>query len=104
MNEQTLTSLAVLTVNWSHGHDVLDSFVPIVAECIRKDGNQPVALVDLQTAVKNAAGIKIPSGALQAILTRCASQGLVRRQNNVYVPKREKLNALDYGPDMAEAL
>lgn len=103
MSEQTLTSLAVLTVNWNHGHDVIESFVPLVAECIRKDGNQPVALVDLQKTVEQEGGIKIPSGALQAILGRCARKGLVRRENRVYVPQRKKLDQLDYGPVLGEA-
>lgn len=104
MTEQTLTSLAVLTVNWNHGHDAIESFVPLVAECIRKDGDQPVALVDLQKTVEKEIGIKIPSGALQAILGRCAKRGLVRKDHKVYVPQRKKLDQLDYGPVQAEAL
>jgi hypothetical protein len=104
MNEQTLTSLAVLTVNWNRGQDALDSFVPLVADCVRTGGDQPVSLVELQKTVEKDGGIKIPSGALQAILGRCAHQGLVRRENNVYVPRRKKLDELDYGPVLAEAL
>jgi hypothetical protein len=104
MSDQTLISLAVLTVNWNHDHDAIESFVPIIAECIRKDGDQPVSLVQLQAAVKQEAGIKIPSGALQTILGRCASRGLVVRQNNVYFPQREKLNELNYASTRAEAL
>src|SRR4051812_10333376 len=48
VSEQTLTSLAVLTVNWNHGQDVIDSFVPLVAECIRKGADDPVSAVELQ--------------------------------------------------------
>jgi hypothetical protein len=104
MSDQTLISLAVLTVNWNHNHDAIESFVPIVAECIRKEGDQPVSLVQLQRSVQEEAGIKIPSGALQTIIGRCASRGLVVRQNNVYVPQRKKLDALNYAPARAEAL
>jgi hypothetical protein len=104
MNEQTLTSLAVLTVNWNRGHDALDSFVPLVADSIRRRSDVPVSLVDLQKTVEQDEGIKIPSGALQAILGRCAHQGFVYRQNNVYVPQRRRLDELDYGPVRAEAL
>lgn len=103
MSDQTLTSLAVLTVNWNHGHDVIDSFVPLVADCIRRDGDAPVSAVQLQKAVQSEVGIKIPIGALEAILSRCAKKGLVRRANKVFVPQRAKLDALDYASDKAEA-
>jgi hypothetical protein len=104
MSVQTLTSLAILTVNWDRGRDIVSSFVPLVAECIRSNGSQPVALVDLQQAVEREVGIRIPSGALQAILARCAKEKLVRRQHHVYVPDRKKLDALDFAPARAEAL
>jgi DNA-binding NarL/FixJ family response regulator len=103
-SKQTVTSLAVLTVKWNHGQDVIDSFLPLIADCIRKDGKHPVSLVELQKAVEQEGGIKIPSGALQAILRRCAHEGLVRREHDVYYPQREKLDQLDYGPLRAEAL
>lgn len=104
MTEQTLTSLAILTVNWNRGQDAIESFVPIVAECVRRNGGQPVSLVELQRAVEREAGIKIPSGALQAILGRCSRRRLVRRDHGVYVPQRLQLDQLDYGPVHAEAL
>lgn len=104
MSEQTLTSLAILTVNWDDGHDLIKSFVPIVAECIRKGDDEPVGLVDLQAAVEKDAGIKIPSGALEAILHRCAREGLVRRSHNVYVPVRERLEETNYPSTRREAL
>jgi len=103
MSDQTLTSLAVLTVNWDHGRDTIDSFVPLVADCIRRNGDEPVSVVVLQRAVEADVGIKIPVGALQVILGRCAKEGLVRRENNVYVPQRKKLDRLDYATAKAEA-
>lgn len=104
MSDQTLISLAVLTVGWNHNHDAIESFVPIVAECLRKGADQPVSLVDLQAAVQREAGIKIPSGALQTILARCGRRGYVRRQDGVYHPQRKKLNKLPYATLQAEAL
>ena len=104
MSEQTLMSLAILTVNWDRGHDVIESFVPLVATCIGRDDAQPVSLLDLQQAVKDEIGIKIPSGALQAILGRCAKAGLVRQRNHVYYPDKEKLAGLDYQQTQTEAL
>lgn len=104
MSEQTLASLAVLTVNWERGHDLIESFVPLVADCVRQNGDQPVSLVALQQAVAEESGITIPTGALQAIVGRCAKRGFVERRDRVFYPKRDKLDELDYAPAREEAL
>jgi hypothetical protein len=104
VSEQTLTSLAILTVNWDRGHDLIDSFVPLVAECVRKGDDEPIGLIPLQKAVEEDAGIKIPAGALQAILQRCAREGLVTKENKVYEPVRKKLEETDYLSIQQEAI
>lgn len=104
MSDQTLTSLAILTVNWDRGHDVIESFVPLVAAGLSHDAGQPVSLVELQQALADEAGIKIPSGALQAMLGRCARAGLVRREAGVYFPNVVALAAVDFGQAQSEAL
>ena len=104
MSEQALTSLAILTVNWDHGHDVIESFVPFVGESLRRGGDNPVSAIDLQQAVKTNFGLTIPIGALQVILTRCQRRGFVRRANNVYMPVRAQLDAIEFAPNQAEAL
>jgi hypothetical protein len=75
VSSQALTSLAILTVNWDRGHDTIESFVPLVAECIRKGGDEPVSAVELQQRVVDEFGLKIPLGALQAIVGRCYRHG-----------------------------
>jgi hypothetical protein len=104
MSEQTLTSLAVLTVNWDRGHDLIASFLPLVASCIPLESERPLSLVDLQEIVKDRAGIKIPSGALEVMLHRCAKQGLIRRTAGAYLPNMQKLEKLDYQQARGEAL
>ena len=104
MSDQTVTSLAVLTVNWDRGHDVIESFVPLVGECLRKDGDRPVSALKLQQAIKADFGLKIPIGALQSILARCHRRGYVRRANNVYLPVRKQLDTIEFAPNQAEAL
>lgn len=104
-SEQVLTSLAVLTVNWNRGHDTIDSFVPIVADCVKQSvALGPISTVDLQAAIKAEFGLKIPVGALQVILGRCAKRGYVRRQHNVYVPVVEKLDSAGFAATRREAL
>ncbi len=104
MSEQALTSLAILTVNWDRGHDTIESFVPLVAECLRKNGDDPVSGVDLQQTVKTEFGLTIPLGALQAILKRCKKHGYVRQAQRVYTPVRKKLDKIEFAPTKSEAL
>jgi len=104
VSEQALTSLAILTVNWDRGHDTIESFVPLIGECLRKNGDHPVSAVDLQRAVKAEFGLTIPIGALQGILARCQKRGYVQRKRNVYVPVRKKLDKIEFAPNRAEAL
>jgi hypothetical protein len=104
VSEQALTSLAILTVNWDRKHDIVESFVPLVAECLRRDGDKPVSAVDLQKQVEGAFGLKIPIGALQGILARCKKRGYVRQAQGVFVPIHKNLDKIDFASNRAEAL
>jgi hypothetical protein len=104
VSEQALTSLAILTVNWEHNHDIVDSFVPLVAECLRQDGEKPVSALDLQEQVEATFGLKIPIGALHGIVARCKKRGYVRQAQGAYIPIPKNLKELNFAPDRAEAL
>lgn len=104
VSEQTLTSLAILTVNWEHNHDIVESFVPLVAECLRRAGEKPVSALELQKQVESEFGLKIPIGALHGIVARCKKRGYVRQAQGVYIPISENLKELDFAPDRKEAL
>jgi hypothetical protein len=104
MSDQALTSLAILTVNWDRKHDIVESFVPLIAECLRQSGDKPISALDLQKAVEAAFGLKIPIGALQGILERCKKRGYVRQAQGVYVPVKKALDNVDFGAARAEAL
>ena len=80
MSEHTLIGLAILTVNWDRGHDVLDSFVPLVASHLERDAEKPVSALELQQNLIEDTGIKIPLGALHSILKRCAERGITQAQ------------------------
>ncbi len=104
MSDQTLSSLAVLTVNWEQGHDVIESFVPLIAAHLPSDEGRPVSAVDLQRELAEKVGIKIPMGALTAMLARCARHGYVRKIANVYHADSAKLATVDFHKTEAEAL
>ncbi len=86
MSEQSLTSLAILKVNWDNkGHDYVQNFVPFVAESLRRAAQDHVSVAELQSIIRDEFGIVIPQGALNTLLHRAQRQGLVRRTAGVYM-------------------
>ncbi len=60
MNRSTLSSLAILKVNWDQlGHDYLQNFVPLVAECIRRGSDEVVALPELRAQLAEDFGLEL---------------------------------------------
>jgi hypothetical protein len=86
VSEQSLTSLAILKVNWDNrGHDYVQNFVPFVAEALRRATQDHVSVAELQSIIRTEFGIVIPQGALSTLLHRAERQGLVRRTAGVYL-------------------
>src|SRR5688572_6687094 len=86
MLEESLTSLAVLKVNWDQrGKDYVDNFVPFVAEGLRRCPQDHVSMAQLQDVMKTGFGLVIPQGALNTLLHRSQRYGYVRRERGVYV-------------------
>lgn len=85
MVESVITSLAILKVNWDRlGQDYIENFVPFVAECLRNAPQPEISLPQLQGAISESFGLRIPQGALRTILRRCARRGYVSRIHGVY--------------------
>jgi len=78
MTGQVITSLAILKVNWDRGHDYIKNFVPFVAECLRTAPQPEVSLPELQTAIHDTFGLRIPQGALKTILRRAVRSGYAK--------------------------
>ncbi len=85
MHEASLTSLAILKVNWDKGQDYIQNFVPFVAEAVRRAAQDTVSVVEVQKIVRDAFGLVIPQGALTTLLKRVERAGFVRQSNKVFV-------------------
>lgn len=97
MFEHVITSLAILKVNWDKGQDYIENFVPFVAECLRTAAQDEVSLPELQDAISDKFGFKIPEGALKTILIRAARRhGYVQRTKGIYRRNEQALASLDY--------
>ena len=80
----SLTSLAILKVNWDQGSDYIDNFIPFLVECIRLSAQDEISLPELQKSVTSTFGIRIPQNALKSILSRAARHGFVRKEEGIY--------------------
>ncbi len=93
--ERTLTSLALLQVNWDRTQqDYIDNLVPFVAEALRQMPQEIVGLTELTAAVREIFGLHLQPGPLKTILKRCVRKGFVTIQGRAYVREAEALTSL----------
>lgn len=98
-------SLAVLKANWDElRRDYIENFVLFVAEVLRTAPQPEISLPEVQTAIADRFGLRIPQGALKTILHRCAKRGLIRQQNKIYIRNAQALDLLRFSLDQADAL
>ena len=93
---RTLLALAVLRVNFDRsGRDFIDTFVPFVADCLKRAPRPEISLPELQACIHDEYGLAIPQAAMSTILRRAARAGLARRDRGVYVRDSEALAAVE---------
>ena len=90
--DQTIISLALLKAQWeTNKHDYLETFVPMVVECIRLSDHSAISLPKLTNDMDGRFGIGIPQHALKLILTRLKDKGYINVEHKAYVPVYNKL-------------
>jgi hypothetical protein len=104
MFEHVITSLAVLKVNWDKGHDYIENFVPFVAECLRISPTPEVSLPEVQRAMAETFGLRVPQGALKTVLKRLTKRRYVERAEGIYRRNDEALATIDIAPVRDEVL
>ena len=95
MTEPAIASLAILKVNWDHGRDYIENFVPFAAQCLRTVGKSQVTLPEIRACISEQFGLSIPRGALKTIMRRTVNRGYARRQGGTYHPDTDELAKLD---------
>lgn len=103
MREHVITSLAILNVNWERRHDYIDNFVPFVAESLRL-AQAEVPLHELQSAIAETFGLRIPQGALKTVLKRAVRYGYVKKTRGIYHRNENALATLDLSRVKASVL
>ncbi len=104
MSGPVIPSLAILKVNWDAGKDYIENFVPFIAECLRTAPHTEVSLPELQTAVAEKFGLRIPQGALNTVLRRAARRGFAERTEGIYRRNEGALANLDLSRTRSDVL
>lgn len=94
MREESLTSLAILKVNWDDkGHDYVENFVPFVVEALKAAPQDQISVTEVQVYIRQNFGLLIPQGALNTLLRRAERRGYVRWEHRVCVRNNTSLDS-----------
>jgi hypothetical protein len=87
---KTLTSLAILKVDLDEGHrDYLDYLTSFVIYSIDKHKPDPVTDGKIAKLLEQDFGLKIPRRGCQLVLRRLAKKGLLKKEHEIFVIKKE---------------
>lgn len=98
MLSSTICSYAILKANWEENKYYINSFIPIIAECIRLSQHDIVSIYDLKTEVKDRFGLDIPLNSISYILKRVKKIGYIKYDNTqtAFVRDLNKLDGLNF--------
>lgn len=103
MLEESLTSLAILKVNWDqNGDDYVQNFLPFLAEALRGLPQEHVSVPQIQAIIKDSFGLIIPQGAINTLIRRAQRHGYVRRESGVFIRNIEALPS-NFGKERKQA-
>lgn len=103
MFERTVTSLAILQVNWDKHQNYIDNFVPFVAEIIKTNRPNVVTTPEIQAHFKEMFRINIPQNAIKSIINRAVRVGLLNRVNRHIEPNFSEIDKVSLQSDANEA-
>lgn len=96
MPSSSITSMAILKVNWDNKKDFIDILVPFVAEVIRRRDWAVVSNQEVQNAVSETFGLGIPQNTIGIVLRRAAKAGYVNLTDGIYRPNAQHLSSLAF--------
>ena len=87
MANATITSLAILTVNWEdRKKGYLDNFVPFLVESIRHKDSEVISANDMQASVQAEFGLRLPINTIKSLLPDLEREGYIRLQSATNLP------------------
>ena len=97
MPASSLTSLAILKVNWDRlNRDYVENFVPFVVECARLAPEPIISLPTVREEMSTRFGLDLPLNTLRYVFNRAAKRGYFKRRHHVFHRVDEKCSATDF--------
>ncbi|MYE84919.1 MAG: hypothetical protein F4X31_01560 [Gammaproteobacteria bacterium] len=97
MTASSLTSLAILKVNWDRlNRDYVENFVPFVVECARLSPEPIISLPTVREEMSVRFGLDLPLNTLRHVFNRAAKRGYFKRQHRVFHRVDEKCSTTDF--------
>lgn len=97
MISKTITSLAILKVNWDKARkDYIENFVPFILHLINIKKYDQITINKITVDFEQEYGIKLPYHPAVTILNRARKHGYIKRINNQYIPLKEKIIKEDF--------
>jgi len=95
--KQTLSSLAILKVNWDYNKtDYLDNFVPFIANLIVKEKYTTIDITQIREDFECEFGLRIPHYPMISIINRAKTKKLIFWDGAKHVPNREIASSLNF--------
>jgi hypothetical protein len=99
----TISSLAVLKVNWDIKHkDYLETFVPFIATIIKKINYDRIIVENIIRDFESEYGLKIPYHPMVSILERCRRRGIIKRKQEYFVQDPVKVAEYEFSSSALE--
>lgn len=87
MANSTITSLAILTVNWEdRKKGYLDNFIPFLVESIRHKDSEAISANEVRASVQSEFGLRLPVNIIKSLLPDLERQGYIRLQSATNLP------------------
>lgn len=92
MINKTLATYAILNYLSDRKQDIIDMYIPLVASLVVKDNLPTIERNNVCKMFREEYGISsLTYGAMESILNRMTKQGLLSKDNGLYIPSKEKL-------------
>ncbi len=101
-HSKTITSLAILKINYDNGNDYIDNFVPFILNLVAKNKYTTFEVSLLKKDFEKEYGLVIPSAPLTVILKRAVKKGYLKRGNNQFSPILNKIVDCDFSSTSQE--
>ena len=91
MKQDKIIALAILKTNYEGAKDYVDSFVPMIGDCIRLLEKQTIGISEIQSKINDTYNLTIPEAAINTIMRRLQKKGyVVNKENNQYTIELKK--------------